>query len=227
MTELTVVHMVRHAEVDNPTGVLYGRREGYHLTSLGRNMAGELAGYFAGRDVRAIISSPLERAYETAEPTAKQLGLPILSDERLIEAGNRFEGVNVNRNRMILAHPRYWSWYRNPFTPSWGEPYTDIVDRFSGAIRHALTLAEGGEAILVSHQLPIWTMRSFVERRSLAHDPRRRECALCSVTSLSFVGRQLISVGYVEPVAALLSQARDVTPGVSVAATNTGESARD
>ncbi|WP_346426212.1 histidine phosphatase family protein [Actinobaculum sp. 313] len=143
MTELTVVHMVRHAEVDNPAGVLYGRREGYHLTSLGRNMAGELAGYFAGHDVRAIISSPLERAYETAEPTAKQLGLPILSDERLIEAGNRFEGVNVNRNRMILAHPRYWSWYRNPFTPSWGEPYTDIVDRFSGAIRHALTLAEG------------------------------------------------------------------------------------
>lgn len=224
MSELTTVHLVRHGEVDNPTGQLYGRQSGFHLTELGRQMAEAVGEYFAdGHDVRAIISSPLERAQETAAPTAKYYGLPILTDEGLIEAGNKFEGINVNKNRLILAHPKFWPWYINPFTPSWGEPYTEIVDRFSAVVRRAITLAEGGEAVLVSHQLPIWTMRSFVEGRSLAHDPRRRECSLCSVTSLRFVGRQLVSVDYDEPAAHLLGKARDVTPGSSSAALHSGE----
>ncbi|MCF2706004.1 histidine phosphatase family protein [Arcanobacterium haemolyticum] len=223
MSELTTIHLLRHGEVDNPSGELYGRQPGFHLTELGHSMAQAVGQYFVGRDVRAVLASPLERAQETAEPTAQVAGVPILSDERLIEAGNKFEGINVNRNRLILAHPRFWSWYINPCEPSWGEPYTDIVERMSGAVRRALALAEGGEAVLVSHQLPIWTMRRFVERKSLAHDPRRRECSLCSLTSLTFVGRQLISVTYNEPAAHLLDHARDVTPGTSAAAENAGE----
>ena len=221
--ELTVVHFVRHGEVDNPTGQLYGRQEGFHLTDLGRAMADRVAERFDGRDVRLVVSSPLERAQETALPTARRRGLPVVLDADLIEAGNKFEGVNVNRNRLVLAHPRYWPWYANPFKPSLGEPYADIVERMSSAVRRALDLAHGGEAVLVSHQLPIWTMRSFVEGRSLAHDPRRRQCALCSVTSLSFIGRQLIGVGYDEPAADLLARAKDVTPGESRAAVHTGE----
>lgn len=222
MNEMTVVHLVRHGEVDNPSGELYGRQPGFHLTQLGRDMAEKVGEHFAGRDVRAVIASPLERAQETAAPTAAAHGLPVLSDPGLIEAGNNFEGVNVNKNRLILAHPKFWSWYVNPFTPSWGEPYVDIVKRFVPVVRRAITLAEGGEAVLVSHQLPIWTMRSFVEGRSLAHDPRRRECSLCSVTSLTFIGRQLINVAYEEPAAELLRSARDVTPGASNAGLNFG-----
>ena len=221
--ELTVVQFVRLGEVDNPTGQLYGRQEGFHLTDLGRAMADRVAERFDGRDVRLVVSSPLERAQETALPTARRRGLPVVLDADLIEAGNKFEGMNVNRNRLVLAHPRYWPWYANPFKPSWGEPYADIVERMSSAVRRALDLAHGGEAVLVSHQLPIWTMRSFVEGRSLAHDPRRRQCALCSVTSLSFIGRQLIGVGYDEPAADLLARAKDVTPGESRAAVHTGE----
>lgn len=223
MSELTHIHLVRHGEVDNPSGELYGRQSGFHLTQLGQDMAGVLAGHFANHDIRAIISSPLERACETAAPTATAAGLPILTDERIIEAGNNFEGINVNKNRLVLASPKFWPWYTNPFEPSWGEPYTEIVDRFSGAVRRALSLAAGGEAVLVSHQLPIWTMRSFVEGWSLAHDPRKRQCALCSVTTLSFVGRQLIAVGYEEPAAELLASARDVTPGTSHAHENKGD----
>ncbi len=222
MSELTFVHLLRHGEVDNPSGELYGRQPGFHLTELGRDMAECVGEYFQGRDVRAVVSSPLERAQETAAPIAKVADLPILAEDRLIEAGNNFEGINVNRNRAILAHPKFWPWYVNPLRPSWGEPYTEIVDRMSTAVRRALDLAEGGEAVLVSHQLPIWTMRRFLERLPLAHDPRRRECSLCSLTTLTFVGRQLISVTYEEPAVALLGKARDVTPGTSSAAENTG-----
>ncbi|MDO4887537.1 MAG: histidine phosphatase family protein [Actinomycetaceae bacterium] len=221
--ELTSVHLVRHGEVDNPTGQLYGRQPGFHLTQLGRDMAGEVAAHFRGRDVRMIVSSPLERARETAEPTAHAHGLPVLVDDDLIEADNKFEGLNVNRDRRILAQPKFWPWYTNPFEPSWGEPYKQIVARMSDVVRRALALARGGDAVLVSHQLPIWTLRSFLEGRPLAHDPRRRECALCSVTSLTFIGNQLISVGYEEPAAGLLSRSRDVTPGSSQAGVNAGK----
>lgn len=223
MSELTIVHLLRHGEVDNPSGELYGRQSGFHLTELGHDMAQTVARSLEGRDIRAIIASPLERAQETAAPTANMTGLKILTDEGLIEADNKFEGLNVNKNRLMLASPRFWPWYVNPLEPSWGEPYTDIVARFSPVIRRALTLAEGGEAVLVSHQLPIWTMRRFVEKKPLAHNPLWRECSLCSLTSLTFVGKQLISVDYSEPAAHLLASARDVTPGTSVAAENAGE----
>ncbi len=223
MMEMTKIHLVRHGEVHNPEGVLYGRKDGFHLSELGHRMAAKVGEFFEGHDIRAIYASPLERAQETAAPTAASHGLEIIPEPRIIETENKFEGVNVNANRWILAHPKYWSWYINPFEPSWGESYTQIVERFSAAIRDALGKAEGGEAVMVSHQLPIWVMREFVEKRPLAHDPRKRECSLCSVTTLTFVGRQLVAVDYTEPAAELLREARDVTPGTSTAATHTGD----
>ena len=219
---ITKVHVVRHGEVDNPTGVLYGRQPGFHLTQLGHEMAQRVADFFDTRDIRLVVSSPLERAIETATPTAERHGLEIRTDERIIEADNKFEGVNVNRNRLILAHPRYWPWYINPLRPSWGEPYTEIAERFSAAIRDVLSEVPDGEAVMVSHQMPIWILRSFVERRRLAHDPRKRECSLCSVTTLTFSNRQLLAVDYAEPALDLLAQASDVTPGTSIAAENAG-----
>lgn len=217
--ELTTVHLVRHGEVDNPEGVLYGRRPGFHLTELGHEMARGLADAFKDHDVRTVITSPLERAIETGTPTAEAFGLDIRIDERVIEADNKFEGLDVNKNRWVLAHPRYWSWYTNPLEPSWGEPYPEVVARMSAATSQALTEAEGGEAVIVSHQLPIWTMRRFVEGAPYAHDPRKRECSLASVHSLTFAGRQLLSMDYWEPVADLMRKAQDMVPGTSEAET--------
>lgn len=217
--EITTVHLVRHGEVDNPEGILYGRKPGFHLTDLGGRMAQGVAQAFSAHNVKAVITSPLERAVETGAPIAELFGLEARRDARLIEADNKFEGVAVNHNRLMLAHPRYWGWYKNPLIPSWGEPYTDVVKRMSGAIAQAIDLAYGGEAVLVSHQLPIWTMRRFVERQPLAHDPRQRECSLCSVTSLTFLDKQLIALDYWEPVADLLKRAQDMVPGTSEAET--------
>ena len=75
MAETTVVHLLRHGEVHNPDGVLYGRLAGYHLSANGRMMAAAAADYFDGRPVAAIFASPLERAQETAAPVAERLGL--------------------------------------------------------------------------------------------------------------------------------------------------------
>ncbi|MEU6058498.1 histidine phosphatase family protein [Streptomyces sp. NPDC047097] len=198
-SEVTVVHLVRHGEVDNPDGVLYGRREGYHLSELGRRMADRVAEHLAARDVTHVVSSPLERAQETAGPVAKTHGLDVATDERLIEAANVFEGKTFGVGDGALRRPENWRHLTNPFRPSWGEPYIEQVVRMMGALDAARDAARGHEAVCVSHQLPIWIVRSFAERRRLWHDPRRRQCTLASLTSFTYQGAKLVSVGYSEP----------------------------
>ncbi len=221
----TTIHLMRHGEVHNPEGVLYGCLPGYHLSDLGQVMAEQVAQSLSasGHDITAVITSPLERAQESGAPTAAAFGLKARTDPRLIEAGNQLEGVAVNRNRWVLASPAYWSLYRNPLRPSWGEAHTQIVARMRDAVAHARTLAEGHEALLVSHQLPIWVLRLFLEGRSLAHDPRKRQCSLASITSLTFQDRTLVGLSYWEPVAELLRRAEDMVPGASAAAVKTGQ----
>ncbi|WP_438487313.1 histidine phosphatase family protein [Streptomyces sp. S186] len=203
--EITVVHLMRHGEVHNPEGVLYGRRPGYHLSDLGRKMADQVAEHLTGRDITHVVASPLERAQETAAPIAGAHGLEIATDERLIEAANVFEGKTFGVGDGALKKPGNWKYLTNPFRPSWGEPYIEQVVRMMAALGAARDAARGHEAVAVSHQLPIWIVRSFAERRRLWHDPRKRQCTLASLTSFTFHGDKIISVGYSEP-------ARDLVP---------------
>jgi broad specificity phosphatase PhoE len=204
MSTLTVVHLLRHGEVDNPRAILYGRLPGYHLSPRGQQMAEMVAEKLAGRDIAAVISSPLERARETAAPLAARFAVTVAIDERLLEAGNVFQGLTFGVGEGSIRHPRYWRHLYNPFRPSWGEPYKAIARRMVGAVRAARDTARGREAVCVSHQLPIWMVRSVVERRRLWHDPRRRHCSLASLTSLTFSDDKLVALSYAEPAASLL-----------------------
>ncbi|CEA09054.1 phosphoglycerate mutase GpmB [Arthrobacter saudimassiliensis] len=214
------IHLVRHGEVHNPDRVLYGRLPEFHLSDLGRQMADRVAGYFgdrqqAGANVVRLVASPLTRAQETAAPIAAALGLEVVTDDRILEAENRFEGLSAVQRQ--LRNPRYWPLLRNPFTPSWGEPYAKQVERVMAAVEDARVAAveaagDGAEAVLVSHQLPIWVTRLAAEGRRLWHDPRQRQCTLTSVTTLNFEGPVLTGVRYAEPSADLLPGAANV-PG--------------
>ncbi|MFF3895093.1 histidine phosphatase family protein [Streptomyces sp. NPDC001812] len=203
--DLTVVHLLRHGEVANPDGVLYGRLPGYQLSELGRRMAERVGEHLASRDVVHVGASPLERAQETAQPIAKAHGLDIATDERLIEADNVFQGKTFGVGDGALRRPENWKHLVNPFKPSWGEPYIEQVVRMMGALDAAKDAARGHEAVLVSHQLPIWIVRSYVEKRRLWHDPRKRQCTLASLTTFTYRGDRIVSVGYSEP-------ARDLVP---------------
>jgi len=205
--ETTVVHLVRHGAVDNPRGVLYGTLPGFHLSAEGRVMAKAVAGFLAGRDITVLRSSPLERALETAEPIATQLGLDVLIDERLIEPWNHFEGMTFGVGDGALRRPAHWRHMWNPVRPSWGEPYVMIAARMRAAMSDAAAAARGHEAVCVSHQLPIWVARRSVDGRRLWHDPRRRQCALASVTSFTYHGGRVTGVTYAEPAGAGRGQA--------------------
>jgi broad specificity phosphatase PhoE len=210
VSERTIVHLLRHGEVYNPGKVLYGRLPGFRLSDAGVAMAEKAAAWFTDKDVTLLVSSPLERAQQTAAPIAAALSLPVTLDERLIEAGNAFEGLKVGVGDGVLREPKHWWKLRNPFRPSWGEPYVEIAARMLAAVEAARDTARGHEAVLVSHQLPIWTLRMHLEGRRYVHDPRRRECGLASVTSVNYEGDRMTGISYAEPAGATDS---DAVPG--------------
>jgi broad specificity phosphatase PhoE len=218
----TIVHLLRHGEVENPTGVLYGRLPDYHLSEVGQAMARRVADHLKDHDLVHLRCSPLERAQETMAPHAEIHGLPVqetmaphaeihglpvTTDGRVIEAANFLEGQVVSMSTAAFRNPANWRYFVNPSRPSWGEPYREIVDRMRVAMQDAVAEAEGHEALIVSHQLPIWMARCAAEGRRLFHDPRRRECTLASLTSFTFLDGRVASVSYSEPAAALLPAA--------------------
>jgi broad specificity phosphatase PhoE len=196
----TVVHLLRHGTVHNPDGILYGRIPGFRLSDEGRAQAEQVAEALAEADVAAVVASPLQRAQETATPIAKSHGLDIVTEDGLIESGNLFEGRRFGVGDGALRRPATWRLMLDPFTPSWGEPYIKIAHRMFGAVHRARALAEGHEAVCVSHQLPIWTLRRYLLGQRLWHDPRSRQCALASLTSVEFTGTTVTGLRYSEPV---------------------------
>ena len=201
----STVHIARHGEVENPQKILYGRQPGWRLSTRGQQMAEVLGEWSKSIDLGALHVSPLQRAQETAAPIARAHGIEITTDERLIEAGNIFEGKSFEPGSGILKHPTAWRHLYNPWKPSWGEPYDEQINRMFAAIFAAHKAANGKDAIVVSHQLPIWITRSAIEGRSMLHDPRKRECTLASVTSIHFDDEGVISgLSYSEPAAHLL-----------------------
>lgn len=207
MTEQTIVHLLRHGEVYNPDKILYGRLPGFVLSDLGHQMAQRVGETLKDRDIVEVWASPLERAQQTATPLAELKGLDILTDDRIIEADNVFEGQRVSIGDGVLRQPKAWRYLYDPFTPSWGEPYKEVAARMSSAVASAREAARGHEILLVSHQLPVWISRLDFEDRRLWHDPRKRQCNLASLTSLAFEGDDLKAIVYTEPAADLVAKA--------------------
>ena len=198
MTERTVVHVMRHGEVHNPDGILYGRLPDFHLSERGRAQAEAVAGWLAKRDIVYVVASPLDRAQETAAPIAAHHGLAVDTDAELIESENVFQGERVSPGDGALRDPRNWWHLRNPKTPSWGEPYREIATRMQRALGRARVKGEGHEAVCVSHQLPVETLRRSMTGANLHHFPTRRLCNLASLTSFYYDGDDYIGWGYTE-----------------------------
>jgi broad specificity phosphatase PhoE len=201
----TIVHLLRHGEVHNPEGVLYGRMDGFHLSDLGHRMADRVADVIGERDIVHMRTSPLERAQETGAPLAAARGLTPVLDPRVIESANKFQGINFGAGaKTFLRRPDLLRHLYNPLKPSWGEPYDQIAARMVAAVQDARDAARGHEAVVVSHQLPIWTTRLFLEKRSYLHHPKNRQCTLCSLTSIVFDDDRMVQLRYSEPAGDLI-----------------------
>ncbi|MDQ1583425.1 MAG: hypothetical protein QOF36_1479 [Microbacteriaceae bacterium] len=200
----------------NPDRILYGRLRGFGLSKLGHRMAQATAADLAanGRNVTALVASPLQRTRESAAAISSVFGLPVQIDERVIEPTNHFEGTNMRR---ALKKPINWPYLVNPLRPSWGEPYVSIAERMRAAVDDAFDSVDDGDVVIVSHQLPIWTLHLALAGERFLHDPRKRRCSLSSITTLALreplasrEAREIVEVGYSEPAVALQVSATDV-----------------
>lgn len=191
---------MRHGEVHNPARVLYGRLPGFGLSADGQRMARQAAEYVRdlGRPVAGLVCSPLQRTRESAKPFTELFGVDAIVDERVIEPTNVFEGRRMKR---ALANPLNWRHLTRPSVPSWGEPYIQVVARMQAAMAKAWTDVDGGDVVVVSHQLPIWVTHLALAGEPLRHDPRQRRCALSSVTSFEGGPNLWRETGYAEPAA--------------------------
>lgn len=208
----SLIHFVRHGEVENPDGVLYGRLPGFGLSTSGAAMA-ELAAEAlkaANRPVVKLISSPLQRAVESAAPIERALNIVGETDAGLLEASSKLEGGQFAMKLSILAKPAAWRYLVNPFKPSWGEPFTSVLERTSAVFERVRDDNPAGDVVLVGHQLPIWLMHRSAVGRPLFHDPRKRRCGLSSITSFEWTPTGLVEVDYREPARALYSRSADV-----------------
>lgn len=192
------IHLVRHGEVENPKGIIYGRLPGFHLSARGQRQAEAAARRLADADVGAIWASPLERAQETAAAIAAVHGLDVTTDERLLESINSFEGVGRTAYA-LLRNPRHWWRLRNPMTPSWGESFSDIKARMTSVISDAISVSGGREVVIVSHQTPTIVARNSLARRRVPPWLPFTPCQTGSVTTLVLEEGKVLSASYFAP----------------------------
>ena len=201
--DVALVHVCRHGLVHNPSKVLYSRLPGFHLSDEGRAMASRLGDHFADVPVAHLRVSPLERARETMAPIARRHpDVSVVIDWRLIEADSRMQGQAKGPASLGLVRPANWRYFLQP--DGWGEGFQPMAARVLSAIADAAVLVgPGGQAVLVSHQAPIWAARRFAEHKSLLNIPATRQCALASVTTFAVTPDATISFHSYEDVARL------------------------
>jgi broad specificity phosphatase PhoE len=190
----TLIHLVRHAEVENPRNVWYGRLKGFVLSARGRRQAEALGERFASHDLAAIYSSPLERAVETAEAIAKHHELEVNIDEDIIESETRLQGKYGDFR--LFRNPLNLRYFVNPYKPSWGESYRSISERMGRALERLLEQHAGHEVVAVSHMTPISIARLRAENRGRPPWRGRILVARGSITTLEYNDERYVRTTY-------------------------------
>jgi broad specificity phosphatase PhoE len=190
----TLIHLVRHAEVENPRNVWYGRLEGFVLSARGRRQADALGERFEKHELAAIYSSPLERAMETAQAIAKPHDLEVQVDQDIIESETRLQGKYGDLR--LFRNPLNFRYFVNPYRPSWGESYRSISDRMERALRRLLDEHVGQEVVAVSHMTPISIARLRAENRGRPPWRGRILVARASITTLEFNDDRYVKTTY-------------------------------
>ena len=151
---------MRHGEVHNPHGVVYAGLPGFSLSELGRSQAAAAADHLADSGATVLITSPLDRARETARFIAARLGLEPVIDDGLTEWRLSTRWAGTAWSDLDQTFPGELSVYAAnpaelPFSP---ESLTELATRTEQAI-HRLESRDGEVAIAVSHQDPIQALR--------------------------------------------------------------------
>ena len=147
----TTLHLVRHAAHGLLGRVLAGRMPGVPLNAEGVVQAAALADALAARPIRAVLSSPLQRAHDTAAPIAARHGLPVLTEAGLDELD--FGAWTGKTFDTLAADPAWDAWNRcRSLAPApGGETMVAAQARALAAVTRVRQAVPDGEAVLVGH----------------------------------------------------------------------------
>ena len=199
---MTTAYLIRHSDVENPRSVLYGHLEGFPLSDLGRRRAEALAERLAGSGIRRIVSSPLERAQETARIIAERLPEPVEieldAELRESEFSRYLQGV---RFWMVpLLRPR---WYlhkmRRGMVPG-DEAITELGGRVLDVARRVVSETPEHPVALVSHADPLQAAWILLDGRPHNEvEMYRRTVDRAGVLTVEFENGEPASWEYVPP----------------------------
>ena len=178
----TTIYLVRHAEVHNPERVLYGRLPGYVLSPQGRTQAAHAADMLAGLPLRAIYTSPLLRARQTAAAIARHHpGVPVRRSLLLTEVGSSWQGTP------FASFPQGFATYDNCREPA-DETLEVVRRRMTRFLTRARLRHPGARIVAVSHGDPITILRVALGGDPLTLDALRgdRYAGLASITAVTY-----------------------------------------
>ena len=180
------IHLIRHGEVDNPHELVYADIPGFGLSAKGQRQATAAGEYLARHPLRLIVSSPLDRARETAERIAEATGARVEIDSRLTEWGLlvRWRGASWSELSVVFAGEldAYLDMPETlPFSP---EQISEVADRVAAAVDD-WRAAGDGDIAFISHQDPIHAahLRLTGEWPNRFHDGKPRHCTVLTLQS--------------------------------------------
>jgi broad specificity phosphatase PhoE len=195
----TRLHLVRHCDVRNPKGVLYGHLPDFPLSEKGVKQAHALGRYFATRSIPQIYSSPLERARQTAEIIASYLDdVPITYTKDLIETRFGLYLQGVPPTQVPWRRPLWYVHMAWPGLLPNDESVAGLAARLQRPLTSLLTEHSGEGGICVSHGDPIQGFWVTADRRP-RYALHRLQCAKGGVLELDYRGMALEKLAYLSP----------------------------
>jgi len=193
------LYLVRHCDVRNPEGVLYGHLPNFPLSEKGVGQAHALGRYFAGRPIRRIYSSPLERAQETASIIASHLdGVDIETTDELVEARFGFHLQGVKPKQVPWRRPLWFVHMARPGLLPQDEHIGEMAARVRAPLLRLLRDFPGGSGICISHGDPIQAFAIEADGRS-DRALHRLECAKGGLLELTYEDGTLVNKTYRSP----------------------------
>lgn len=196
----TVCYLVRHCDVENPKGVIYGHLPGFGLSRKGQEQGARLGEFLSRSGIATIYTSPLQRARETSALIQAHLSSPIpevVADD-LIEAefGRYLQGVNYAQ--IPWRRPRWLLHMLWPGLLPGDEKVRHMRDRVQRVIDRGLRETQGAPFVCISHGDPIQAFWATTDHRP-PWALHRLQCAKGGLLELRYRNSQLTSKRYLSP----------------------------
>ena len=203
------LYLVRHCDVANPHGVLYGYLPGFGLSAKGLSQAESLGQRLGGQPVRVIRTSPLERARQTTSIIARHLDNPeVVVDDDLVEARFGLYLQGIRYAEVPWRRPLWWVHMVYPGLLRRDERVGAMAGRVERSLERLLESVGDGTGVCVSHGDPIqafWITYLHRHPWALHH----LQCAKGGLLALDYESGKLVKVTYVPPHVAAAPPAAD------------------